>query len=98
MPKPWRKQYFENVEKVRAAIHETNACHRQLLDLWFREFDKLRLVNTSEFHTRTEALELQAFQQLYMRHIESAREQLNKKCEFLFSDLHEIYYTLLLDQ
>lgn len=64
---------------MRAAIHVTNACHRQLLDLWFREFDQLRLVNTQEFHTRTEALELQSFQQLYMRHIESAREQLNKK-------------------
>ena len=42
-------------------------------------FRNLRLVDINEFHEREESLELPAFQNLIMRHVDTAKEKLLKK-------------------
>ena len=45
----------------------------------FLFFSKLRLVDVAELQEKTESMELALFQNLVMRHIDSAKERLLKK-------------------
>jgi len=44
----------------------------------------MRLVDIEEFHERHDSMELQTFQGLVMRHIETAKDKLLKKWVFQF--------------
>ncbi|KAL3855114.1 hypothetical protein ACJMK2_014343, partial [Sinanodonta woodiana] len=89
VPKPWHKSYLQSLDLMSQNLHVTNPCMLQVLDLWHVSFGKLRFIDIEEFHNRPDSLDLGAFQNLCMRHIEAAKEKLMKKW---FPEVQNIFY------
>ncbi|XP_055472779.1 dynein axonemal heavy chain 7, partial [Psammomys obesus] len=89
LPKPWRRSFLSARSYIREHLHAMNPTMLAVLDLWHSTFKKLRLVDIEEFHNRQEALELSAFQNIVIRHMDSAKETLLKTW---FPEVQNIYY------
>ncbi|XP_013422101.1 dynein heavy chain 7, axonemal isoform X2 [Lingula anatina] len=89
VPKPWYKSYTWARDIAVDHLHVTNPCMMQVLDLWHATFGQLRLIDIEEFHNRTESMDLKTFQQLCIRHVDSAKEKLLKKW---FPEIQNIFY------
>ncbi|XP_069052852.1 dynein axonemal heavy chain 7 isoform X2 [Lepisosteus oculatus] len=89
VPKPWKKSFLLAQKIMKDKLNAINPTMLSVLDLWHVSFKNLRLIDVEEFHNRQESLELSIFQQLVMRHIESAKETLLKKW---FPEVQHIYY------
>ncbi|XP_073402803.1 dynein axonemal heavy chain 7 [Dendrobates tinctorius] len=89
VPKPWKKSFLSNYNLIKENLNSMNPTMAAVLDLWHSSFMQLRLVDTDEFHNRQESMELSIFQNLVMRHIDSAKERLLKKW---FPEIQNIYY------
>ncbi|CAH1790213.1 unnamed protein product [Owenia fusiformis] len=89
VPKPWYNHYVESYAICASDLHVTNPCMMQVLDLWHTSFGKLRFVDIEEFHNRPDSMELSVFQNLCMRHVESAKEKLLKRW---FPEVQNIFY------
>uniref|UniRef100_A0A2K6A2H9 Dynein axonemal heavy chain 7 n=1 Tax=Mandrillus leucophaeus TaxID=9568 RepID=A0A2K6A2H9_MANLE len=89
LPKPWRKSFLAASSYIKDHLNAMNPTMLAVLDLWHSNFKKLRLVDIKEFHNRQDALELSTFQNIIMRHMESAKETLLK---MWFSEVQNIYY------
>ncbi|KAM7316207.1 hypothetical protein ACRRTK_024887 [Alexandromys fortis] len=89
LPKPWRRSFLLACGYIRDHLNAMNPTMLAVLDLWHSTFKKLRLVDIEEFHNRQDALELSAFQNIVIRHMESAKETLLKTW---FPEVQNIYY------
>ncbi|KAJ1187209.1 hypothetical protein NDU88_003988 [Pleurodeles waltl] len=89
VPKPWNKAFLTNLNFIKENLNLINPTMAAVLDLWHLSFGNLRLIDVEEFHNRPESMELAVFQNLVMRHIEMAKEQLLKKW---FPEVQNIYY------
>ncbi|XP_054535146.1 dynein axonemal heavy chain 7 isoform X6 [Pan troglodytes] len=89
LPKPWRKSFLAASSYIRDHLNAMNPTMLAVLDLWHTNFKKLRLVDIKEFHNCQDALELSSFQNIIMRHMESAKETLLK---MWFPEVQNIYY------
>ncbi|XP_043848111.1 dynein axonemal heavy chain 7 [Dromiciops gliroides] len=89
LPKPWRKSFFAACSFIRDNLNAMNPTMLAVLDLWQTSFRKLRLIDIEEFHNRQEAMELSVFQNIVMKHMESAKETLLK---VWFPEVQNIYY------
>ncbi|XP_071822297.1 dynein axonemal heavy chain 7-like isoform X1 [Apostichopus japonicus] len=89
VPKPWHKSYQNALETTRDTLNITNPTMLQVLELWHVSFGNLRLVDIKEFQQKTVSMELATFQNLVMRHIDSAKEKLLKKW---FPEVQNIYF------
>ncbi|XP_078488802.1 dynein axonemal heavy chain 7 isoform X2 [Ciona intestinalis] len=89
VPKPWYRSYVNGANLIRENLNVTNPTMMAVLDLWHVSFGRMRLVDIEEFHKREESMELQTFQGLVMRHIETAKDKLLKKW---FPEVQNIYY------
>ncbi|XP_076459412.1 dynein axonemal heavy chain 7-like [Babylonia areolata] len=89
VPKPWNKSYLAALEATAQSLHTTNPCMMQVLNLWHVSFGSLRLIDVEEFHNREDSMELKTFQNLCMRHVDAARERLEKKW---FPEVQTIFY------
>ncbi|XP_008061721.1 dynein heavy chain 7, axonemal [Carlito syrichta] len=89
LPKPWRKSFLAASSYIRDHLNAMNPTMLAVLDLWHSNFRKLRLIDIEEFHNRHDALELSSFQNIIMRHMESAKETLLK---MWFPEVQNIYY------
>ncbi|XP_033097643.1 dynein heavy chain 7, axonemal-like isoform X2 [Anneissia japonica] len=89
VPKPWKKSFLAAQSQITQELNVTNPTMLQVLELWHVSFGKLRLVDIEEFHNKPDSMELAIFQNLVMRHIESAKEKLLKKW---FPEVQNIYY------
>ncbi|XP_027721801.1 dynein heavy chain 7, axonemal [Vombatus ursinus] len=89
LPKPWRKSFFAACSFIRDNLNAMNPTMLAVLDLWQTSFKKLRLIDIEEFHNRQEAMELSLFQNIVMKHMESAKETLLK---VWFPEVQNIYY------
>lgn len=89
LPKPWRRPFLSACSYIREHLNAMNPTMLAVLDLWHSTFKKLRLVDIEEFHNRQEALELSAFQNIVIRHMDSAKETLLKTW---FPEVQNIYY------
>ncbi|XP_058156420.1 dynein axonemal heavy chain 7 [Dasypus novemcinctus] len=89
LPKPWRKSFLVASSYIRDHLNAMNPTMLALLDLWHSTFKKLRLVDIEEFHVRQDALELSNFQNIVMKHMDSAKETLLKTW---FPEVQNIYY------
>ncbi|XP_052236951.1 dynein axonemal heavy chain 7-like isoform X2 [Dreissena polymorpha] len=89
VPKPWNRSYLLGLELMSENLHVTNPCMLQVLDLWHGTFGGLRFIDIEEFHARQDSMELQNFQALCLRHIDSAKEKLLKKW---FPEVQNIFY------
>jgi len=89
VPKPWKKSFFASRSIMEQDLLVTNPTMAGVLDLWYRSFGNLCLVNTKDVLTRPESMELAFFQNLMMRYIEMAKDTLLKKW---FPEVQNIYY------
>ncbi|XP_048664162.1 dynein axonemal heavy chain 7 isoform X2 [Marmota marmota marmota] len=89
LPKPWRTSFLAASSYIRDHLNAMNPTMLAVLDLWHSTFKKLRLVDIEEFHNRQDALELSTFQNIIMKHLESAKETLFK---MWFPEVQNIYY------
>ncbi|XP_011509795.1 dynein axonemal heavy chain 7 isoform X7 [Homo sapiens] len=89
LPKPWRKSFLAASSYIRDHLNAMNPTMLAVLDLWHTNFKKLRLVDIKEFHNCQDALELSSFQNIIMRHMDSAKETLLK---MWFPEVQNIYY------
>ncbi|XP_051841933.1 dynein axonemal heavy chain 7 [Antechinus flavipes] len=89
LPKPWRKTFLAACSFIRDNLNAMNPTMLAVLDLWQTSFKKLRLIDVEEFHNRQEAMELSVFQNIVMKHMESAKETLLK---VWFPEVQNIYY------
>uniref|UniRef100_A0A8D2L303 Dynein axonemal heavy chain 7 n=1 Tax=Varanus komodoensis TaxID=61221 RepID=A0A8D2L303_VARKO len=89
VPKPWQKSYVAARNYINENLHALNPTMLAVLDLWQTSFKDLRLVDKVAFHTRQESMELPFFQNIVVRHMESAKDTLFKKW---FPEVQNIYY------
>lgn len=70
----WKTNIQQAKLKLERNLHVVNPCLASLLDLWYSNFRKLRLVRTEEFIQHHKAYELQEFQAAVKRHILTAKK------------------------
>lgn len=76
MSSNWRTNIQQAKLKLEKNLHVINPCLAALLDLWYTNFRKLRLVRTEEFIEHHKAYELQEFQATVKKHIQEAKKVL----------------------
>lgn len=73
------KQNIQQVHiKLERNLHVVNPCLASLLDLWYTQFRKLRLVRTEELIEHHKAYELQEFQMTVKKHIKEAKANIER--------------------
>ncbi|XP_064598423.1 dynein axonemal heavy chain 7-like [Liolophura sinensis] len=89
VPKPWNKSFLQGLDTMCRDLYAISPCMMQVLNLWHASFRNLRFTDSEEFHSRPDSMELATFQNLCMRHIETAKEKLLKKW---FPEVQNIFY------
>ncbi|XP_018647924.1 putative dynein heavy chain [Schistosoma mansoni] len=89
VPKPWHSAFLSAYKYCQRNLFITNICIHQLLDLWYTKFADLRLIDIQEVYSKPSALELSTFQQICVKHIETAKEKLTKKW---LNEIQSIFY------
>uniref|UniRef100_A0A0X3NP81 Dynein heavy chain 7, axonemal n=1 Tax=Schistocephalus solidus TaxID=70667 RepID=A0A0X3NP81_SCHSO len=89
VPKPWHNSFLTALRFSQKHLHAINSCMAQVLDLWFSQFNSLRLIDSKEFFRKSNALELSSFQHTCVKSIESAKETLLKKW---MNEVQNIFY------
>lgn len=79
VPKPWNKSFVSSHASMGKSLFITNPTLNQVLNLWYKNFSQLRLVNARALLTHSEVFELTIYQGLVVRHIDAAKTQLLRK-------------------
>ena len=79
VPKPWNKSFVSALMSMGKSLFVTNPTLNQVLNLWYKNFSQLRLVNAKALLTHGEVFELTIFQGLVVRNIDAAKTQLLRK-------------------
>ncbi|CAH1117610.1 unnamed protein product [Phaedon cochleariae] len=72
----FRPNYNSAKLKMERSLHIINPCLAAVLDLWYKNYRNLRLININEMKTHEGAFELQEFKYLANKHIERCKEML----------------------
>ncbi|XP_026726846.1 dynein heavy chain 7, axonemal [Trichoplusia ni] len=68
----WRNRYALAHKHLTKNLHSVNPCIAQVLQIWWKQFNDLRLISMKDIQTTNEAYELQDFCFVCKRHIEAA--------------------------
>ncbi|CAB3230574.1 unnamed protein product [Arctia plantaginis] len=68
----WRNRYALAHSYLTKQLHTVNPCIAQVLQIWYRQFNDLRLISMKDIMTTNEAYELQDFCFICKRHIDAA--------------------------
>ncbi|KAJ8726571.1 hypothetical protein PYW07_001269 [Mythimna separata] len=68
----WRNRYALAQKYLTKNLHSVNPCIAQVLQIWWKQFNDLRLISMKDIMTTNEAYELQDFCFVCKRHIEAA--------------------------
>ena len=79
MPKPWAKSVQLAFLTLQERLFVTNPTLIQVLNLWHRDYSKVRLVNPVTLLTHLDVMELSTHQSMVIKDIESIRMLLLKK-------------------
>jgi dynein heavy chain len=89
VPKPWFKSVVAAYHDIASKLLLTNPTLGAVLNLWYKDYRNLRIVDTSRLLTHSEPFELVLYQRTVMEQIESTRDVLISKW---LSDVHGIFY------
>ena len=95
VPKPWAKSYRLNQSAIRRSLHLTNPIIQQILNLWYKNYFNVRLIDSSILLTHGEVLELATFQDMVRRDIEQARTFLLRKYVYTEGEQLLFFYLLI---
>lgn len=76
MSPSWKVSVQQAKLKLERNLHVVNPCLAALLDLWYTNFRKLRLVRTEELIEHHKAYELSEFQATVKKHMQEAKKVL----------------------
>ena len=79
VPKPWTKSVITAYSRVSQLLFVTNPTLNAVLNLWYRSYSSVRLVNAKFLLTHDRVFELPEFQGMVMRDIEGIKNLLLKK-------------------
>lgn len=79
MPKAWAKSVQLALLSLQERLYVTNPTLSQVLNLWHRDYSKVRLVNPVTLLTHPDVMELSTHQSIVIKDIESVRMLLLKK-------------------
>lgn len=79
VPKPWAKTVDASYLAISQLLHVTNPTLRQVLNLWYKSYSSLRLINTKSLLTHGEVIELAVYQGAVTKDIESVKNVLYKR-------------------
>lgn len=79
VPKPWNRSFVTAHTAMRKTLYVTNPTLNQVLNLWYKNFSQLRLVNAKALVSQSEVFELTIYQGLVVRSIDAAKTQLLRK-------------------
>lgn len=79
MSTDWKTSIQQAKIKLERSLFAVNPCLAALLDLWYCNFRKLRLVRTQDLIAHHKAYELQEFQTTVKRHIQEAKKELMER-------------------
>ncbi|XP_075991785.1 dynein heavy chain at 36C [Anticarsia gemmatalis] len=68
----WRNRYAVAHKHLTKHLHSVNPCIAQVLQIWWKQFNDLRLISMKDIMLTNEAYELQDFCFVCKRHIEAA--------------------------
>ncbi|XP_068620866.1 dynein axonemal heavy chain 7 [Battus philenor] len=68
----WRNRYVVAKNYVTKNLHTVNPCIAQVLQIWWKQFNDLRLISMKDIMMTHEAYELQDFSFVCKRHIDAA--------------------------
>ena len=92
VPKPWNKSFVSAHASMGKSLFITNPTLNQVLNLWYKNFSQLRLVNAKALLTHSDVFELTIYQGLVVRQIDAAKAQLLRK--LVIDDYRNIEITL----
>ncbi|XP_028155786.1 dynein heavy chain 7, axonemal [Ostrinia furnacalis] len=73
----WRNRYALAKKYLTKNLHSVNPCIAQVLQIWWKQFNDLRLISMKDIMMTNEAYELQDFSFVCKRHIDAAGNVLN---------------------
>ena len=79
VPKPWNKSYISATVAMNQQLFVTNPTLNQVLNLWYRKYSSVRLINGKALLTHPEVFELTTYQSMIVRDIETVKNALLKK-------------------
>ena len=79
VPKPWNKSFVSAHALMGKSLFITNPTLNQVLNLWYKNFSQLRLINARALSTHSEVFELTIYHGLVVRQIDAAKTQLLRK-------------------
>lgn len=79
VPKPWAKTVESSYIAISQRLFVTNPTLRQVLNLWYKSYSQVRLINTKSLLTYNEVLDLAVFQGAIMKDIETVKNLLLKR-------------------
>lgn len=79
VPKPWAKSVEASYLNISQSLHVTNPTLRQVLNLWYKSYSNLRLINTKSLLTHSEVIDLAVYQGAITKDIESIKHLLMKR-------------------
>jgi dynein heavy chain len=89
VPKPWNKHFIQSYEVLSDTLFITNPLLLQVLSGWYKEYCMFRFVNEMTLLNHFEPMELQLYQTLVMKDIETTKAVLQKKW---FPEVQNIFY------
>ncbi|XP_061774430.1 dynein axonemal heavy chain 7 [Nerophis ophidion] len=89
VPKEWKDSFFHARKKMINWLYSFNPTMQQVLHLWHVSYKEMRLIDTAEIRSKTDAMELSAFQQSSNGQIGNIRGILLNKW---LPEVHNIYY------
>lgn len=79
VPKPWAKTVQTSFVAISQLLFVTNPTLRQILNLWYKSYSHVRLVNTKSLLTHGEVIDLAVYQGAIMKDIETVKTLLLKR-------------------
>lgn len=79
VPKPWAKSVEASYLAMTQQLFVTNPTLRQVLNLWYKSYSHVRLINTKSLLTHKEVIELAVFQGAVMKDIDTVKNLLIKR-------------------
>jgi dynein heavy chain len=79
VPKPWHMSFERARYDLSKNLHSINPCMSQVLLLWYTSFNRLRMIDITEFQNQINSIELTIFLNSCMKNIDFAKDQLAKK-------------------
>ncbi len=79
VPKPWARSVEASYAAMSQLLYVTNPTLRQVLNLWYKSYSQVRLINTKSLLTHSEVIDLAVYQGAITKDVESVKNVLIKR-------------------